>query len=267
METLYRKAVRTTLARSSANVCLGVCRTGTTALAQVYAQAGFAAFYQPVKADFRLIFEGENPNNFDKVLQAVSTNLFVKETFGPFFNFETQINYLSYYQLLGIDLEKSHFIIAFRDPAGIFASWLNRWNDTQTREELFDIYVKAELALSAIELEIIRRHATITYYCHHFSQAKMQNFALLFERSKPCTRFERSVLDDWQVSNLSQSKVQFPKEPSFFSRESIHETTPYFCAPPGQYAAFSLEEEKILIEKGIYQNYGRRLSKAILDIN
>lgn len=107
----------------------GPCRTGTTALSNVFVRAGIEAHMQPIKSMRRAKSDG------GEVVQWTIANnpsgvIFSKETFGerdPSEFFDPVSDLLN----VGYPAGKIEVILILRDPRQTLTSWKRMWNDVE----------------------------------------------------------------------------------------------------------------------------------------
>lgn len=111
----------------------GPCRSGTTALSNIFVQAGIESHMQPLKSIRRAKAIGEQIPTWE--LTGKNDIAHTKETFGEkeeseFFNpVEILLN-------LAYPAEKLKVIVMLRDPAQIFTSWERLYGESVKRENL-----------------------------------------------------------------------------------------------------------------------------------
>lgn len=118
---------------------VGPCRTGTTALGNVFAQTGLETYMQPVKSIRRAITaSGQVPFwEIDTKSDIVAS----KETLGP-------DEYFDPVQILvdrGYPPEKIHLIAILRDPATTLTSWNRMWETTDVHNLVRSIQMTADI--------------------------------------------------------------------------------------------------------------------------
>jgi hypothetical protein len=112
-------------------VILSVCRAGGTALMRLFAEAGYATLYQPLKTTLRW-----GPTHDRVQLHLKNQNsLILKESIGPYFEEECNFDPVGHLQLMGIPPEKITVIFCLRDPKQVAYSWSKWFKD---RPELPD---------------------------------------------------------------------------------------------------------------------------------
>lgn len=101
------------------------CRGGSTALARVFARAGYLHFHQPIKSIFRNLLLDQY---FIFEIPRSSTPIIIKETYGAHSKREWTLNYLGYLLKAGYPPEKIKVVDILRDPILTYTSCKKFWN-------------------------------------------------------------------------------------------------------------------------------------------
>lgn len=108
----------------------GPCRTGTTALSNVFVRAGIESHMQPIKS-IRRAKANENGESIQWIIQNNSSGIiFSKETFGES-HFSEFFNPIDDLLMIGYPREKIEVILILRDPRQTFASWKRMWGEAK----------------------------------------------------------------------------------------------------------------------------------------
>lgn len=122
-------------------VIVGPCRTGTTALANVFAKAGITVYMQPIKSARRAKEAGEKIIPWKIKEENIAV---VKETLGAI----TEAEFFDPIKILldiGYPKEKLVLIAMVRNPEKTLASWREMWTDLdlsnfeRSYQNIFDI--------------------------------------------------------------------------------------------------------------------------------
>ena len=103
---------------------VGPCRTGTTALGNVFARFGIISYMQPIKSMRRAVEEGQIIT--DWTIDSAASVIFSKETLGA----KTEAEFfdpIEELQRVGYPLDKIHLIGTCRDPRATLGSWVEMW--------------------------------------------------------------------------------------------------------------------------------------------
>ena len=209
----------------SPNILLAVapCRSGTTTQLRVFAQAGMQAHYQPLKAVLRSLMHGEQR---EYEIPAAS-NLFIKETIGPYTQTESEFNPVEVLLLAGYPKDKLHVLVEMREPLSTLASWYEMFSFNRDRETLFQNFMTAYRTVGQTRTRAIDQGVPVTTYVY---EAQRDN-----EPAKAVSRlfadlglpYSDSVVRGWE--NLPsfgtvESGIYFPPEPEIYSARSFHDT-------------------------------------------
>ena len=106
-------------------VMISPCRSGSTAMLRVFGYAGFSAYFQPIKSVLRWRHLGEH-RQWD---MPRTPKVFLKETFGPYHEFEVAFDPIAALLQAGLAPKSLHLLVLLRDPATIWASWQAIWGN------------------------------------------------------------------------------------------------------------------------------------------
>ena len=113
------------------------CRSGSTVMLRIFGYSGFAAFFQPIKNALRWRYMGQ-----ERPWRAPETTgpVFVKETFGPFEDAETQFNPLRELIRAGVPADRLKLVVLLREPSLVWSSWRSLWGEDTRIELLAEAY-------------------------------------------------------------------------------------------------------------------------------
>lgn len=109
----------------------GSCRSGTTALSNVFVRAGIKSHMQPIKSARRAIEQKEKLVKL--IIKEREKLILIKETLGPGITSEL-FNPIKILIDLGYPKEKIFGISIVRDPRQIHASWKRLWGLVEEKE-------------------------------------------------------------------------------------------------------------------------------------
>jgi|GEM_PF-2208675 hypothetical protein len=99
------------------------CRSGSTALLQCFASQGYLSYFQPMKRILRWQIVGQSVDNF-VIPVGSEKRIIIKETLGPYFCEESEMNPIRILIKKGYPIEKISLILLLRDPLQTFSSWM-----------------------------------------------------------------------------------------------------------------------------------------------
>lgn len=241
-------------------LCIGMCRSGSTALTAAYANSGFTSYYQPVKADLRQLSMNLPPENIQKLLQSESGNLFSKETIGPFCDFEINFDIISIYQSLGYDLDHAHIIFTMRDLRKTLSSWITHWESEIPREKIMQNFINSGFSfISSIEMAKAKG-LRYTLFPQEVALGWLESdfhiWELIFRRSQASSTFSAKWLRNWPRHFFDFPNLTRPEEPEIFTRIDVHNTIGYYGLVEGNpnripRKSLDIGEENTLIESGL----------------
>lgn len=163
----------------------GPCRTGTTALSNVFVRAGIESHMQPIKS----IRRAEANNDEEEVKWVIRNNpsgiIFSKETFGESHSSEF-FNPIDDLLEIGYPKEKIDVILILRDPRQTFASWKRMWGEAKIEnlkkaflltDEVRRLCSALQISHSVIVHEIIRDNSSETVVSKLFCRLGLCNSA------------------------------------------------------------------------------------------
>lgn len=135
------------------NIILSVspCRSGTSALGRVFSAAGVLSYYQQLKTILRWKMQGKDI--YWKVPCLPHTNIFLKETLGPYTEVEALFNPLNILLGVGYPPEKLHIQIFVRHPLNTWVSWDKWWNGATSIDNFIKAYITTEKVREQAERE------------------------------------------------------------------------------------------------------------------
>lgn len=140
------------------NIILSVspCRSGSSVLVRVFGAAGVLSYYQQLKTMLRWKMQGEDV--CWKVPSLPHTNIFLKETLGPYTETEALFNPMNILLDAGYPPEKLRILILGRHPLNTWASWDKWWNGATS----IDNFIKANITTEKIREQAEREGISVT---------------------------------------------------------------------------------------------------------
>lgn len=235
-------------------VC-GPCRTGTTALGNVFASLGLVSYMQPIKSMRRAVEEGASI--VDWTIDSGLGTVFSKETIGA----KTEAEFFDPVEKLlelGYPANKIHLIGEFRDPRATLGSWVSMWGAIP-----LEGFVESFRLTDRMMKNAKARGVKTT---HYVMEATATNDAdLVLKRLINRTPVSVGVNDhpaDWTknpVFGESGSKVVFFDQPPERFVAGVKESTSYHYKL--LLADLTREQDDALRRSGVYDLY-RDFTKA-----
>lgn len=140
------------------NIILSVspCRSGSSVLVRVFGAVGILSYYQQLKTMLRWKMQGEDV--YWKVPSLPHTNIFLKETLGPYTETEALFNPLNILLGAGYPPEKLHILIFGRHPLNTWVSWDKWWNGATS----IDNFIKANITTDKVRAQAEREGIPVT---------------------------------------------------------------------------------------------------------
>ncbi len=183
------------------NIILGVgpCRSGTTAMLRVFAEAGIDAWSQPIKTTLRDFLNGKpNPYVFTVPDKPV---IFIKETLGADTREESTLNPLAVLLDAGVPAEKLHVLALTREPLATVDSWI-RVIKKSSPEELVAHALQAITTTARIKQQADRLGISTNSFVYESLRDNQPSSVIekLFNRLG--LPFSSSILENWLIQPL-----------------------------------------------------------------
>lgn len=203
----------------------GRCRVGSTALANLFGEAGIPSYFQPIKALMRNTLTDEPAGSWQPPSAHEHPAIFSKDVAGPYLMAECLYNPLQMLIEGGYPADRLHMILLDRDPVTSLASWLTKWSDRVPRDRLVTHFVLASLNAIRVERYARREGVVVTHYVHEASRDPLRAAAALFGHLGLSDRFSPQAVTDWgtvEAFDTDQSSLIFTKEPDVYFVPGIH---------------------------------------------
>ncbi len=115
------------------------CRSGSTAYTRVFNLAGLPTYDQPIKG----IVRNRMQNLHQEWHIPSGTNIFVKETLGPYTETESTLNMIDILQKANFPMHKLSVVCLVRDPLATLSSWLRYFSDHRDENILFENFISS----------------------------------------------------------------------------------------------------------------------------
>lgn len=208
----------------------GRCRVGSTAIANLFGEAGIPSYYQPVKSSMRNSLTGAPQSHWTPPFAHDHPHIFSKEVAGPYLMAECLYIPLQILIEAGYPSDRLHLIMLDRDPVLSLASWLNKWTDRVPRDRLVRHFILASLNAIRVEGYAKRHGVATTHYIHEASRDPVRAAAALFHHLGLSNHFSAEAVTDWgevEAFDSEKSSVIFVKEPDVYFVPGLH------CAEAG----------------------------------
>ncbi|MFD1625959.1 sulfotransferase family protein [Azospirillum griseum] len=203
----------------------GRCRVGSTALANLFGEAGIPSFFQPIKALMRSTLTGDPPGSWQPPPAHEHAAIFSKDVAGPYLMAECLYNPLQMLIEGGYPADRLHLILLDRDPVRSLASWLTKWADRVPRDRLVAHFILASLNAIRVERYARREGVAVIHYAHEASRDPLRATAALFGHLGLTGHFSPQAVTDWgavEAFDSDQSSLIFTKEPEVYFVPGIH---------------------------------------------
>lgn len=251
-------------------VCIsGKCRTGSTALTNLFGIAGVPAYYQPVKTILRhhvLSRPGTSWNLPDTTQELV---IAAKEMTGPYSVAECLFNPLECLITAGYPSERLHLLLLDRDPYESLSSWLAKWSDRLSRDDLLSHFVLSSVNTERLHDYAVEREIDTVTYIYALSRWPHEAVSALFDRLSIGERFHAGVVDDWGARGAIESErsaIVFPDEPEVYRLAGLHSSRPDYHFKARDTSNVTAAERSAIEAASLVESYQRSVERSCRDL-
>ncbi|HEV7806056.1 MAG TPA: hypothetical protein VGO80_09570 [Solirubrobacteraceae bacterium] len=251
-------------------VCItGKCRTGSTALTNLFGIADVPAYYQPVKTILRhRVLDGPGApwDVPDALAEAV---IAAKEMTGPYSVAECLFNPLECLIEAGYPRTRLHLLLLDRDPYESLASWLSKWSDRLPRDELVGHFVLSSVNAERLHDYAVEQEIDAVTYVYALSRWPHEAVAALFGRLGIGERFHDGVVDDWGARGAIESErsaVVFPDEPEVYRFAGLHSSEVDYCFKARDTSGVTADDRSSIEDTSLVESYQRSLERSCRDL-
>ncbi|MEI7578968.1 MAG: hypothetical protein WCJ58_02885 [bacterium] len=211
------------------NIILGVspCRSGSTILLRVFGANQVLSIFQPFKNLLRWNQIGKPKqfslkNVFAKNKITNKDIVFIKETLGPYHNYECFFNPLAMLLEAGYPADKITVLLNLRDPITTWSSWKEIWGTKTSLARMLSTFQ----AMSQINEYAISHNIKCVFYTYELLNKlpTKQLMSKLFNQLK-ITQKTDIIIDNFdQLPEFGTpgSNIIWPKEPNGVAVDNVH---------------------------------------------
>jgi hypothetical protein len=251
-------------------VCIsGKCRTGSTALTNLFGIAGVPAYYQPVKTILRHRVLSGPGMPWDPPDAAEEPVIAAKEMTGPYSVAECLFNPLECLTEAGYPSDRLHLLLLDRDPYESFSSWLTKWSDRLSRDDLLSHFVLSSVNAELLHDYAVEREIDTVTYVYALSRWPHEAMSALFDRLSIGQRFHAGVVDDWGARGAIESErsaVVFPDEPEVYRFAGLHSSEPNYRFKPRDTSNVTASELSAIRAAFLVESYRRSVDRTCHDL-
>ncbi|MDQ3936970.1 MAG: sulfotransferase family protein [Actinomycetota bacterium] len=251
-------------------VCItGKCRTGSTALTNLFGIAGVPAYYQPVKTILRHRLLGGPGDAWALPDAGAHTHVAAKEMTGPYTLAECLFNPLECLTRAGYPTGRLHLLLLDRDPYESLASWLAKWSDRVPREELMRNFVLASVAGERLHAYAVEHGIDSVTYVHALTRWPHEAVAALLGRLGIGDRYEAGVVEDWGARGALESgraPLIFPDEPQAYRVAGLHSSETDYSFKRRDTSGLAADERALIAEASLVESYERSVERSCRDL-
>ena len=240
---------------------VGPCRTGTTALGNVFARLGLISYMQPIKSMRRAVEEGAPV--IDWTIDQQQRVVFSKETLGA----KTESEFFDPVQELlkvGYQARKIHLIGTCRESRATLGSWVQMWGNIPMSG-----FVESYQLIEKIMKRAQKLGVRTTHYVQEAIGTNNPDLVLerLLDRVKVTLPSQNTRAADWKTGAIfgeENSKTVFFDVPPNRFVAGVKESQSYHFKL--LLAQLTAKQDEVLRNKGVYQIYSRFVKKCENDL-
>jgi hypothetical protein len=251
-------------------VCIsGKCRTGSTALTNLFGIAGVPAYYQPVKTILRHRLLGGGGEAWELPEAALEPVVAAKEMTGPYTLAECLFNPLECLLEAGYPRERLHLLALDRDPYESLTSWLLKWSDRLPRDVLLRNFVLASVNARRLRDYAVEQQIDALTYVYALTRWPQEAVAALFRRLQIDERFHPGVVDDWGARGAlesERSQVIFPDEPEVYRVVGLHSSETSYRFKARDTTTLTPNDRSLIEDAALVESYQRSVERCCIDL-
>jgi hypothetical protein len=159
---------------------IGPCRSGTTHTLRIFAKYKIKSYHQPIKTILRFLMQ----NKFFYFTIPSDDKIYIKETLGPFTNYEANYNPLKILEKSINKKDKIYPIFLIRDPLSTWASWWENLGDKFSEKELLKNFISSYKQTFKIRKYALKKYGNkrVTTFVYEANKFPKKSYAELFKR-------------------------------------------------------------------------------------
>jgi hypothetical protein len=251
-------------------VCIsGKCRTGSTALTNLFGIANIPAYYQPVKTILRHRLLGGPGDAWELPGAEAQPVVAAKEMTGPYSLAECLFNPLECLAGAGYPRDRLHLLLLDRDPYESLASWLAKWSDRLPRGELLRNFVLASVNAQRLHDYAVNQRIDAVTYVYALTRWPHEAVAALFRRLGIGGSFHPEVVEDWGARGALESErslVIFPDEPEVYRVTGLHSSEADYSFRARDTSGLTAGDRSLIEDASLVESYERAVERCCRDL-
>ncbi len=248
-------------------VCIsGNCRTGSTALTNLFGVAGWPAYYQPLKTHLRQRLYGETGDVWQPPIAAEHPFVAIKEMIGPYTLADCLFDPLKILTEAGYPRDRIHVVLLDRDPYECLGSWKEKWAGRLTPAELHRNFAFAAVNSQRLRDSALAQQIDALSYVYALTRWPDEAVTALFQRLGSAAP---SGVTDWGDNGdleSDQSRVRYPNEPPAYRFVGLHSSRDSY-AFTGRGADGLTKGDRLMIEQiGLVEAYAGSVGNSCQDL-
>lgn len=268
-------ALRRTLDHRSADdlpvfICSwGKCRTGSTALTNLFGIAGIPSYYQPVKTTARHRLLGGDPPPWNPPLASQHPFIHAKEMAGPYLPVETIFNPLEMLLEAGYPASRLRLVVLDREPLTSLASWFAKFGAKKPRATLLEHFVLSSLQARRMKAWAHASGVPVTHYVYELTRRPGEAIEAHLRALGASAFYRDGLVDNWDERGALESEhslVIFPVEPEPYVVPGLHSSEKEYAYKHRDSSDVSGEERDVVERYGLMELYDESVDACIDDL-
>jgi hypothetical protein len=269
-EALQRSLRDRTAADLPVFICSwGKCRTGSTALTNLFGIAGIPSYYQPVKTTARHRFLGDDPPPWVPPPASEHPLIHAKEMAGPYLPVETIFNPLQMLLEAGYPASRLRLVVLDREPLASLASWFAKFGAKRPRATLLEHFVLSSLQARRMKSWAKANGVPFTHYVYELTQRPADAIEAHFRAIGASAFYRPGLVDNWDERGALESEhslVIFPQEPAPYIVPGLHSSEKQYAFKHRDASDVTAEEREVVRRYGLFELYDESVEACIDDL-
>jgi len=247
----------------------GKCRTGSTALTNLFGIAGIPSYYQPVKTTARHRFLGDDPPPWIPPQASEHPFIHAKEMAGPYLPVETIFNPLEMLLAAGYPASRLRLVVLDREPLASLSSWFAKFGAKKPRPTLLEHFVLSSLNARRMKAWAHANGVPVTHYVYELTRRPGDAIRAHFRAIGTSDFYRPGLVDNWDERGALESAnslILFPQEPAPYVVPGLHSSETRYAYKSRDTSDVTDEERDVVQRYGLFELYDESVDACIDDL-